>query len=136
MKRVASTGACLGILAAVGACGGASTVSDSGPGQTEGNVQTLDGNDSDVLRNLTFDHTGLLPDGGDRCVEAYAPMPSRGARSHSTEWSLKSVLPSPIGVARPIWTTRSHLRGSGVVLRWPSRHRHSRHATPRLRRSF
>jgi len=78
MTRIAATGACLGILAAVGACGGGVTVVDSGPAQTEGNVQTLDGNDSEVLRNPTSDRTGPLPDGGGRCVESYAPNAVQG----------------------------------------------------------
>ncbi len=79
MKRVALTGACLGILAAVGACAGGVTVSDSGPPKTEGNVQVLDGDDPEVSRNPTSGRTGPLPDGGAAsCVESYAPKAVKG----------------------------------------------------------
>ena len=74
LKRVALTGACLGILAALGACAGAAPVDDSGPPLNEGDVQILDGDDSGESQNPTADRRGPLPDrGAASCVEAYAP---------------------------------------------------------------
>ncbi len=74
MQRLVFAGACLGLVAALGACAGEVTASDSGRAQQEGDSRILDDDDNDVSRNPTADRTGPLPDGGAAsCVESYAP---------------------------------------------------------------
>lgn len=78
MRRLALTGASLGLLAALGACAGEVTAHDSAPAQKEGDTRVLDG-ESDVVRNRTAGRTGSLPDGGTAsCVEYYAPKALTG----------------------------------------------------------
>ena len=79
MQRFALTGACLGLVAALGACAGEVTASDSGPAQQVGDIRVLDGDDPDVSRNPTAGRTGPLPDGvAASCVESYAPKAAIG----------------------------------------------------------
>jgi hypothetical protein len=74
MQRLALTGACLGLLAALGACSGEVTASDSGTAQQKGDIRVLDEDEPDDSRNPTANRRGPLSDGGAAsCVESYAP---------------------------------------------------------------
>lgn len=79
MRRVALTGACLGLLAAVSACTSEGTASDTRAASQEGDVRILDGPGRDGSQNPTADRRGPLPDGGTvSCVESYDPKAVTG----------------------------------------------------------
>lgn len=74
MRRVASTGACLGLIAALSACAGAGTAGGPAGAGQEGDVRVLGVPGPDGSRDPTADRRGPLPDGGAAsCVEPYDP---------------------------------------------------------------
>lgn len=74
MRRVALTGACLGLLVVLSACADGETVGDKAPAGQGDVARAVDGVEPDKLRNPTVDRRGPLPDGGAAsCVETYTP---------------------------------------------------------------
>lgn len=79
VRRVALTGAFLGLLAAVSACAGEGAASDTGAASQEGDARVLGGSGPDGSQNPTADRRGPLPDGGAAsCVESYDPKAVMG----------------------------------------------------------
>lgn len=74
MRRIASTGACLGLLAALSACASERAVNDTAAASQDGDVRVLGESGRDGSQSPTADRRGPLPDGGAAsCVESYDP---------------------------------------------------------------